>query len=320
MKTSVIAMLAAGVFASSAALADCPNGHVPATGGAPDYNPSLSFGFGAGSIGGGVPQGWGELTGGTKTDVNCVTAGSLSIGGAPAVTGEWVVDDNGTPDNTSDDVSEYQRPVTAVAGQNSVALGNRAVVGRTENYVDDNGTPEDTSDDVEHTRIVPVNRGTAIGADATVGHNNSTAIGAGAKSTDTNQVTLGTKSETISAPGITSQLSKDRQVGSLELVTSDAQGRLATDGGSVFNRLNAFGTRLDEHAKGLAISMAMPDVWLSDKKRFGIFGGVGGFEGETALGFGVIGRIDETFTLNAKGGADTDFDHFGWQVGVGAQW
>jgi hypothetical protein len=78
--------------------------------------------------------------------------------------------------------------------------------------------------------------------------------------------------------------------------------------------------RLDEHEKGLAIAMAMPDAWLSDKKHFGIFGSVGGFGDETAVGFAAIGRLDETFSLNAKFGSDTSFNEFGWQVGVGAQW
>lgn len=78
--------------------------------------------------------------------------------------------------------------------------------------------------------------------------------------------------------------------------------------------------QLEEHSKGLAIAMAMPDAWLSDKKRLGIFGSVGGFGDETAVGFAAIARLDETFSLNAKLGSNTDFDHVGWQVGVGAQW
>jgi hypothetical protein len=78
--------------------------------------------------------------------------------------------------------------------------------------------------------------------------------------------------------------------------------------------------KLEDHSKGLAIAMAMPDAWLSDKKRFGVFGAIGGLDGETAMDFAAIGRIDETFSLNAKLGADMDFDQFGWQVGVGAQW
>jgi hypothetical protein len=78
--------------------------------------------------------------------------------------------------------------------------------------------------------------------------------------------------------------------------------------------------QLGEHGKAIAISLSMPDAWLSDKKRFGIFGSVGGFGDETALGFAAIGRIDNTWSVNAKFGTDTSFDQFGWQIGAGAQW
>ena len=147
-------------------------------------------------------------------------------------------------------------------------------------------------------------------------------------------MTLGTAKDTIKAEGITSQKSKDRQVGSLEVVTSDSQGNLATDGGAIYNQLGQYGSTLDshsamlsahskkleEHGKGIAIAMAMPDAWLSDKKQFGIFGAVGGFDNETAMGFAAIGRINETFSVNGKLGSDVEFKQFGWQVGVGAQW
>ena len=172
-----------------------------------------------------------------------------------------------------------------------------------------------------------MNNGTALGANSSVQHDNSTAVGAGAKSSDTNQVTLGTKGETIRAEGITSQTSKDRQQGSLEVVTSDSGGRIATDGGAIFSTLDAHTAllsqhtkRLDEQAKGLAIAMSMPDAWLSDKKTFGIFGSIGGFGDETAMGFAAIGRLNETWSVNGKFGADTSFEEFGWQVGFGAQW
>lgn len=78
--------------------------------------------------------------------------------------------------------------------------------------------------------------------------------------------------------------------------------------------------KLEEHEKGLAIAMAMPDVWLSDSKSFGVFGSVGGFGDETALGFAAIGRVDKTWSLNAKFGGDTEFKQFGWSAGAGAQW
>lgn len=347
MKTLITAT-AISVLMIGAASADCPNGTTYAGGVSHPVGPGgvIGFPFGIAQINGAVPQA--TFDSGSQTDADCYTTGSISVGSGSAVSGVIISNDGGTPDDPSDDTGAYLPPVTAVYGQASTAIGHGAFVGKVETYNDDMGTPDDPTDDVERTRLVPVNNGTALGSNSRVEHNNSTAVGAGAKSTDTNQVTLGTKDETIRAEGIASQKSKDRQQGPLQVVTSDAGGRLATDGGQIFSTLgthnsqiaaleglaashgatlnahsamlSSHAARLDEHAKGIAISMALPDAWLSDKKRFGIFGSVGGFEGETAVGFAAIGRIDETFSLNAKVGADTDFDHVGWQVGVGAQW
>jgi hypothetical protein len=253
----------------------------------------------------------------------------LVIDGKPIV--------NGNPS----DWSEHHHTKPIVKGYNGVAIGDGAMVGEVVTFTNDNGTPDDTSDDFEDRKIVFANNSTAVGANAKVTHHNSTALGSGAKSTDDHQVTLGTKDETIRAPGIASDKSRNRQQGPVEVVTSDSGGRLATDGGEIFGRLGsleggasahsallsqhsatlaAHSDKLEDHAKGLAIAMAMPDAWLSDKKRFGIFGAVGGFDNETALGFAAIGRIDETWSLNAKFGGDTEFKQFGWQAGFGAQW
>lgn len=243
----------------------------------------------------------------------------LVIDGKPITTGSY---SNG----------DHQHDAPVVKGINGVAVGDNAMVGE---YVpaSDNGTPEDPTDDIPgHYRYV--DNGTAVGAGSKVTHAGSTALGAGAKSTDTDQVTLGTEKDTIKAPGIASQKSKDRQVGSLEVVTSDAQGNLATDGGAIYNQLGQYGNTLDshsamlsahskkleEHAKGIAIAMSLPDAWLEEKKRFAIAGSVGGFDGETAIGAAVILRLDETWSINGKLGSDTEFDQFGWTVGARASW
>lgn len=238
-----------------------------------------------------------------------------------------VIDGKPIVSGTVNDWAKHHHDKPVVKGINGVAVGDGSMVGQYVTFINDNGTPEDPTDDFEDKKIVFANNGTAIGAGSHVTHDNSTALGAGAKSTDDHQVTLGTKDETIRAEGITSEKSKARQVGPTELVTSDSGGRLATDGGETFRQINAnsdaiasHGVRLDELDKGLAISMAMPDAWLSDTKKFGIFGSVGGYNGETALGFAAIGRIDETWSINGKLGTDTDFEQFGWQVGAGAQW
>jgi hypothetical protein len=106
-----------------------------------------------------------------------------------------------------------------------------------------------------------------------------------------------------------------------------AIGNLQLDNEKQWNAIHANTDTLANHSahlnkldKGLAVAMSLPDAWLSDSKKFGIFGSIGGYNGETALGFAAIGRLDDTWTLNAKVGTDTSFDQVGWQVGAGAQW
>jgi hypothetical protein len=115
----------------------------------------------------------------------------------------------------------------------------------------------------------------------------------------------------------------DTAIGSLETITASHTSTLNAHSALLSEHsatLKDHGNRLDEHEKGLAIAMALPDAWLGDSKQFGVFGSVGGFNNETAVGFAAIGRIDQTFSLNAKFGADTEGKQFGWQAGVGAQW
>lgn len=249
----------------------------------------------------------------------------LVIDGKPIVTGGYSSGD-------------HQHNDAIVNGINGVAVGDGAMVGEWVPASDHDNDPL-TPDLPGHYKYV--DGGTAIGANAKVTHQGSTALGAGAKSTDTDQVTLGTEKDTVRAPGITSQKSKDRQVGPLEVVTTDSQGRLASDGGEIYNRLGSLegvtgshgsqlnahsallsqhSARLDEHAKGLAIAMAMPDTWLGEKDRFAIAGNLGGFSDETAIGFAAIARIDQTWSLNAGVGSDTEFEEFGWKIGARAGW
>ena len=373
MKTSKIAILAAlGVLAVlGQAEAACPNGqqaYYTATSATPpvvtEHCVKVSD---KGATDGWITDGDGVAwTGNLNKHLTPVLVDHDSNSATPpiplVIDGKPIVTTDGNATN-----GEHQHTVPVVNGINGIAIGDGAKVGRevpqvgtaascSSGSVNSAGTGCNTSTAVftpasadfvaKHT--VYVDNGTALGAGASVQHNNSTAVGAGAKSTDTNQVTLGTKDETIRAEGITSQKSKDRQVGPREVVTSDSGGRLATDGGEIFNRLGSLetvnvdqgsainahsallsehsatladhGKRLDSVEKGLAIATAMPDTWLSDKQSFAIAAGVGGFGDEVALGFAAIGRIDETWSVNAGFGGDTEFKEFGWKAGVRAGW
>jgi hypothetical protein len=241
-----------------------------------------------------------------------------------------VIDDQPIVTASGANNGAHQHTDPVVKGINGVAVGDGAMVGE---WVptNDAGTPDDPTDDVAgHYRYV--DDGTAVGAGSQVTHKGSTALGAGARSSADNQVTLGTAGTTIRAEGITSQASKDRQTGPVELVTSDAGGNLATDGGAVFNQIGAHGNTLDAHTamlsthsrrlgeleRGLAVAMAMPDAWLSDKERFAVAGNIGGFGDEMAFGLAAIVRIDSTWSANAKAGVSADGGEFGWTLGARA--
>ena len=110
----------------------------------------------------------------------------------------------------------------------------------------------------------------AVGAGATVTASGSTALGAGAVASLPNQFVMGTASDTYQAPGITSSLSKSRQSGPLQVVTSDADGNLATDGGFILNQLTNLSKQTDQNQAGIAMAIAMVNPDLTGHERFGI--------------------------------------------------
>ena len=71
----------------------------------------------------------------------------------------------------------------------------------------------------------------AIGRGAHAGWAGSTAIGAGARTERDFQMVFGGTANTYTLPGITSAASRSSQSGAVQLVTTDASGNLATDGG-----------------------------------------------------------------------------------------
>jgi hypothetical protein len=138
----------------------------------------------------------------------------------------------------------------------------------------------------------------ALGAGTLVGANASGAVamgtdsaGNGAVATLENQFMLGTSNHTYTAPGITSNLSRSRQSGPLEVVTSDANGNLATDGGALFRRLDNFDQDVDRLESGVAIAMSAVGPDLTGAERFGLSLNWGGFEGASAIGGGATAVV-----------------------------
>ncbi len=125
---------------------------------------------------------------------------------------------------------------------------------------------------------------TAIGTGATAANSNSTAVGQGAATTKNNQLVLGTNNETVTAPGMNSNLSRQRQSGPLGVVTSDNAGNLASDNGALYKELTGV-------KAGAAIAMALSDPVLSGSESAGVKMNVSTFDGANALGVSAAGVI-----------------------------
>ena len=125
---------------------------------------------------------------------------------------------------------------------------------------------------------------TALGAHTTAAFTNSTAIGARTVTTRADQVAIGTLSNTYTMSGLTSAASAAAQSGPTELVTSDASGNLATDGGRLFKTV-------DENTEGIAMAMAMANPDLVGGESFGLMINFGEFSGESAIAFSAMGVV-----------------------------
>lgn len=133
----------------------------------------------------------------------------------------------------------------------------------------------------------------AMGDGAEALMDNSTAIGTGAQATRAGQQAFGTATNTYTMAGISSAASKAAQSGPTQLVTTDANGNLATDGGAIQSQINALGKRDDELAEGIAISLALNLPIFHAGQTFAVNVGWGGFDGENALGFTAAGVVNQ---------------------------
>jgi len=138
----------------------------------------------------------------------------------------------------------------------------------------------------------------AVGNGAQANGNGSVAIGRDstgqvAVANNQNEFVLGTANHTYTAPGITSGASRAAQSGPLEVVTTDKNGHLASDGGLLYNTLSEFGA-------GIAIAMSLENPDLVGNERFGIAANLGFFEGNVALGVSMMGVLGHNFTGNGE--------------------
>ena len=135
--------------------------------------------------------------------------------------------------------------------------------------------------------------GTAVGSGAQANYAGSAAIGRDAQgnsaaATRNNEFVLGTANHSYTAPGITSDASRSFQSGPLEVVTTDSNGHLASDGGQIFRELG-------EQGAGIAIALALENPDLVGNEKFGLAANLGFFEGNTALGVALMGVLGQNF-------------------------
>ena len=190
--------------------------------------------------------------------------------------------------------AESTNDFAVAIGESSNATGNRSVaVGKSAQATGDFST--------------------AIGNSAnTNAFSSSTAIGVGAQATAANQMVFGRSTETYMMPGITSGLSRSRQAGPLEVVTSDANGNLATDGGSIFRRLDQLNQGVETVESGVAVALSAVGPDLTGVERFGLSLNWGGFEGASAIGGGATAVVyrgqSSRFALTGGIGVGLDGD------------
>ncbi len=147
-------------------------------------------------------------------------------------------------------------------------------------------------------------RAVVVGANSVAAFDNSAAFGNGAVTTRANQQVFGNASNTYTMPGITSRASKAFQSGPLEVVTTDANGNLASDGGQLFKQVA-------RNQAGIAIATAMQTPDLTGNESFGFKVSYGNFDVDAnaiaITSAGVLGRDvlvkGDRFTVDIGGGA-----------------
>jgi len=246
----------------------------------------------------------------TATGYNSLAAGPYdTVGGANS----QAMSDSGTIWGANTTI--------ASASPNSSAYGSNVTIGTNSAY----------SLAVGHNTIVMPNAAGAVamGTDS---------AGNGAVATLPNQYVMGTSNHTYTTPGITSALSKSRQSGPLQVVTSDAGGNLATDGGQIFSTLDNHearitnntrqinantrqinantlqigrnSNRIADNQEGVAVAMSTNGPDLRANESFGMSLQWGGFEGSSAIGGGVTGVIyqGEKYRMALTGGVGVGLD------------
>lgn len=236
--------------------------------------------------------------------------------------------------------------LNAVAnGQNSVSLGSAASTSDKDQAVAIGANASAGTKSValgEGAKALGVGS-VAIGENATTANlDNAVAIGSGATATRNNQVVLGTSSNTYTMPGITSSASRAAQKGPLQMVTTDSNGNLASDGGQIFNditninnNINVINTRLSNVESnvanlnravrrldgGVSMAFALGNIVLPERQNYALAVNTGFYRNSVSMGVQGVARVSEK--LVANGGVAFDLSGrggVGGRVGIQMGW
>ena len=181
---------------------------------------------------------------------------------------------------------------------------------------------------------------TALGQFSTAAFANSTAVGSGVATTRDNQMSLGAADNTYTAAGINSAASTAAQSGPVRFVTADDGGNLATtdantivtgssayqnlqsDVGQNSNDIRNLQSDSRQNTEGVAMAIALGGSAgiLPDDKTFAASSNIGTFQGQSALGFGAVGRLNDNWFLNAGVGTGISHGTVGGRAGVTYAW
>ena len=160
---------------------------------------------------------------------------------------------------------------------------------------------------------------TAIGQASEATFVNSTAIGQGVTTSRANQVAIGGASNTYTLAGVGSDASRAAQSGPRQVLTTDAAGNIAGDGGALFDSFNNLEEQVDENSAGVALAIAMTNVpQLSGDKKFSLGFAIGTFEGEVGYAAGASVRFTDALVGRASVGGSSE-SGFGAGAGVAFQ-
>jgi hypothetical protein len=168
---------------------------------------------------------------------------------------------------------------------------------------------------------------TAIGTGASAGHANAIARGANAATMRENQVAIGGASNTYTLGGIASAESLAAQSGPIQVVTADASGNLATDGGVLFDALvnisgdfAALSGEIDEVRNGLAMAIALDAPYIPPGQTFMLSSGLGFFEGSSAFALSGAYRVSDQMQLDGGIGIADEGRDVGARLGLTIGW